>query len=271
MPIATYYKAATKTTTTVSHITYFLTDNHKPQSPNSRNNGAVESRWQKVRIRIHLNTWEPNEAKKCCPTLWSTYREVDIGNWWSSCHKNLDNLCMSCPCCQVKWAGTLVVGAITRGFVAKQQLHDVSGIQKKKEWLKKELLDPNFFSSLWNSNTNASCIFSFDGFWSWKRSCSSILKKFFSSCSNSVLTWSERPSWASVTVWQLYIGKCMIMIYLQVSVKSCIMQCRVSAAISAVAATRTSPQAAMEKVLQLDASFLHCLHSISEIATPAMI
>ena len=46
--IATYYKAATKTTTTVSHITYFLTDNHKPQSPNSRNNGAVESRWQKV-------------------------------------------------------------------------------------------------------------------------------------------------------------------------------------------------------------------------------
>ena len=91
--------------------------------------------------------------------LWSTYREVDIGNWWSSCHKNLDNLCMSCPCCQVKWAGTLVVGAITRGFVAKQQLHDVSGIQKKKEWLKKELLDPNFFSSLWNSNTNASCIF----------------------------------------------------------------------------------------------------------------
>ena len=42
--IATYYKAATKTTTTVSHITYFLTDNHKPQSPNSRNNGAVESR-----------------------------------------------------------------------------------------------------------------------------------------------------------------------------------------------------------------------------------
>lgn len=113
--------------------------------------------------------------------------------------------------------------------------------------------------------------FSFDGFWSWKRSCSSILKKFFSSCSNSVLTWSERPSWASVTVWQLYIGKCMIMIYLQVSVKSCIMQCRVSAAISAVAATRTSPQAAMEKVLQLDASFLHCLHSISEIATPAMI
>ena len=42
MPIATYYKAATKTT--VSHITYFLTDNHKPQSPNSRNNGAVESR-----------------------------------------------------------------------------------------------------------------------------------------------------------------------------------------------------------------------------------
>ena len=40
----------------------------------------------------------------------------------------------------------------------------------------------------------------------------------------------------------------MIMIYLQVSVKSCIMQCRVSAAISAVAATRTSPQAAMEKV-----------------------
>ena len=157
--IATYYKAATKTTTTVSHITYFLTDNHKPQSPNSRNNGAVESRWQKVRIRIHLNTWEPN-AKKCCPTLWSTYREVDIGNWWSSCHKNLDNLCMSCPCCQVKWAGTLVVGAITRGFIAKQQLHDVSVKTKKGEWLKKENSKPNF-SSLWNSNTNASCIFFF--------------------------------------------------------------------------------------------------------------
>lgn len=112
---------------------------------------------------IHGNPMQRSVVLLYSLCLWSTYREVDIGNWWSSCHKNLDNLCMSCPCCQVKWAGTLVVGAITRGFVAKQQLHDVSGIQKKKEWLKKELLDPNFFSSLWNSNTNASCIFFF--FW----------------------------------------------------------------------------------------------------------
>ena len=110
---------------------------------------------------IHGNPMQRSVVLLYSLCLWSTYREVDIGNWWSSCHKNLDNLCMSCPCCQVKWAGTLVVGAITRGFVAKQQLHDVSGIQKKKEWLKKELLDPNFFSSLWNSNTNASCIFFF--------------------------------------------------------------------------------------------------------------
>ena len=102
--------------------------------------------------------WFSNNVESTLLCLWSTYREVDIGNWWSSCHQNLDNLCMSCPCCQVKWAGTLVVGAITRGFIAKQQLHDVSVKTKKGEWLKKENSKPNF-SSLWNSNTNASCIF----------------------------------------------------------------------------------------------------------------
>ena len=119
----------------------------------------VDKKYASEYTWIHGNPLQRSVVLLYSLCLWSTYREVDIGNWWSSCHKNLDNLCMSCPCCQVKWAGTLVVGAITRGFVAKQQLHDVSGIQKKKEWLKKELLDPNFFSSLWNSNTNASCIF----------------------------------------------------------------------------------------------------------------
>ena len=64
-----------------------------------------------------------------------TYREVDIGNWWSSCHKNLDNLCMSCPGCQVKWAGTLVISAITWCLVAEQQLHDVSEIYRKRRKL----------------------------------------------------------------------------------------------------------------------------------------
>ena len=80
-----------------------------------------------------------------------TYREVDIGNWWSSCHKNLDNLCMSCPGCQVKWAGTLVISAITWCLVAEEQFHDVSEIHIERE--------ESYELFFWNSNTNAYCIF----------------------------------------------------------------------------------------------------------------
>ena len=120
----------------------------------------IDRKRQNWKIRMRHFEWFSNNVESTLLCLWSTYREVDIGNWWSSCHQNLDNLCMSCPCCQVKWAGTLVVGAITRGFIAKQQLHDVSVKTKKGEWLKKENSKPNF-SSLWNSNTNASCIFFF--------------------------------------------------------------------------------------------------------------